>query len=115
MNYNVKNYTEQGGDVTHFGGQVVFEDGCQIDGLPSSPIPVASNSTLGGVKVGAGLSISENGVLSAPGPDIPSAAPEVKGLVYQGAAVSDASETVTASDFNALLASLRTAGILSSV
>ena len=26
MSYNAKNYTEQGGDVTHFGGKVVFED-----------------------------------------------------------------------------------------
>ena len=34
MSYNTKNYTEQGGDVTHFGGTVVFEEGCQIDGLP---------------------------------------------------------------------------------
>lgn len=30
MSYNVKNYTEQGGDVTHFGGKVVFEEGCEI-------------------------------------------------------------------------------------
>lgn len=34
MSYNAKNYTEQGGDATHFGGKVVFEEGCQIDGLP---------------------------------------------------------------------------------
>ncbi len=115
MDYNAKNYTEQGGDVTHFGGQVVFEEGCQIDGLPSSPIPVASSETLGGVKVGSGLSITENGVLSAPVPDIPSAAPEIKGLVYQGVAVNDAAEAVTVQDFNALLQSLRNAGILSNV
>lgn len=34
MSYNTKNYTEQGGEVTHFNGTVVFEEGCQIDGLP---------------------------------------------------------------------------------
>lgn len=44
MGYNVKNYTEQGGDVTHFGGKVVFEEGCEIQGLPDTPtVPVAEN------------------------------------------------------------------------
>ena len=33
MSYNTKNYTEQGGDVTHFGGKVVFDGGCQVEGL----------------------------------------------------------------------------------
>jgi hypothetical protein len=32
---NCKNYTEQGGSVTHFGGKVIFEEGCEIEGLPS--------------------------------------------------------------------------------
>lgn len=27
MSYNTKNYTEQGGDVTHIGGKLVFDDG----------------------------------------------------------------------------------------
>lgn len=27
MSYNVKNYTEQGGEITHIGGQLVFDDG----------------------------------------------------------------------------------------
>ena len=35
--YNVKNYTEQGGDVTHIGGKLVFDEGAQVDGLPSFP------------------------------------------------------------------------------
>ena len=34
MSYNTKNYTEQGGEVTHFKGKVIFEEGCHIDGLP---------------------------------------------------------------------------------
>ena len=83
MSYNVKNYTEQGGEVTHFGGKVVFEEGSQIEGLPSPSIPDAGAST--------------------------------KGLVKQGVAVADAvGETPTATEFNALLASLRTAGIIAS-
>ncbi len=33
--YNAKNYTEQGGDVSHIGGKLIFEEGAQVDGLPS--------------------------------------------------------------------------------
>lgn len=68
--YNAKNYTEQGGDVTHIGGKLVIEDGATVEGLPeggSYELPIASASELGGVKIGAGLSISEAGVLSANG------------------------------------------------
>ena len=36
MSYNVKNYTEQGGDVTHIGGRLVFEEGASVEGLPGS-------------------------------------------------------------------------------
>ena len=32
--YNVKNYTEQGGDVTHIGGKLVIEEGAFVEGLP---------------------------------------------------------------------------------
>ena len=32
MSYNVKNYTEQGGDVTHIGGKLVFEEGASVEG-----------------------------------------------------------------------------------
>ena len=35
--YNTKNYTEQGGDVSRFGGKVVFDEDCQIEGLPQMP------------------------------------------------------------------------------
>lgn len=34
--YNTKNYTEQGGDVTHIGGKLIFEEGAQVEGLPGS-------------------------------------------------------------------------------
>ena len=34
--YNVKNYTEQGGDVTHIGGQLVFDEGAGITGVPGA-------------------------------------------------------------------------------
>ena len=34
MSYNTKNYTEQGGDVTHIGGKLVFDEGGSIAGFP---------------------------------------------------------------------------------
>ena len=34
--YNAKNYTEQGGDVTHIGGKLIIEDGASIEGLPAA-------------------------------------------------------------------------------
>jgi len=112
MSYNTKNYTEQGGEVTHFGGKVIFEEGSQVEGLPAPELPVASDETLGGIKVGDGLSVTEEGVLST---DIPDADPETKGLVKQGEAVSDAAgDAPTSEEFNALLASLRAAGIIES-
>lgn len=36
MSYNAKNYTEQGGDVTHIGGKLVLEEGASVEGLPGS-------------------------------------------------------------------------------
>ena len=43
--YNVKNYTEQGGDVTHIGGKLVIEEGALVEGLPfpSGSITPAAN------------------------------------------------------------------------
>lgn len=35
MSSNVKNYTEQGGERTVIGGELVFEDGARVSGLPS--------------------------------------------------------------------------------
>ena len=36
MSYNAKNYTEQGGDVTHIGGKLIIDEGGSVEGLPSS-------------------------------------------------------------------------------
>ena len=33
--YNVKNYTEQGGDVTHIGGRLIIEPEAIVEGLPN--------------------------------------------------------------------------------
>ena len=37
MSYNAKNYTEQGGDVTHIGGTLIIEEGASVEGLLSTP------------------------------------------------------------------------------
>ena len=37
MSYTCKNYTEQGGDVTHIGGKLIVEEGGSVEGLPASP------------------------------------------------------------------------------
>ena len=34
--YNAKNYTEQGGDISHIGGKLIIEEGALVEGLPSS-------------------------------------------------------------------------------
>lgn len=44
MSYNVKNYTEQGGEVTHIGGELVIEEGASVEGLPSSFTPAENQA-----------------------------------------------------------------------
>lgn len=51
--YNTKNYTEQGGEVTHFGGKVIFEEGCEVNGSPA-----ASAESAGVVKQAANQAAS---------------------------------------------------------
>ena len=42
--YNAKNYAEQGGDVTHIGGKLIFEEGSSVEGLPSSYTPAENQA-----------------------------------------------------------------------
>ena len=39
MDYNTKNYTEQGGDKTVIGGTLEIKEGATVNGLPSSFTP----------------------------------------------------------------------------
>ena len=119
MSYNTKNYTEQGGDVTHIGGKLVFEEGSSVENFPGGggayTLPAATASKLGGVKVGSGLSITGSGVLSAD-PQTPSAATEsTAGVVRMmenqpNAAGSNLLALETA--FNSLLTKLKAAGLM---
>ena len=47
MSYNTKNYTEQGGDVTHIGGKLVFDEGSSIAGFPGAENFVPKNTNTG--------------------------------------------------------------------
>ena len=63
--YNAKNYTEQGGDVTHIGGTLVFEEGAQVTGLPSSSGGAAAeNQTASTATAVSGLKNDFNALLA---------------------------------------------------
>ena len=46
--YSAKNYTEQGGDVTHIGGKLIFEDGSKLKGglMPNQALEPFEGDTL---------------------------------------------------------------------
>ena len=103
--YNTKNYTEQGGEVTHIGGVLEFGEGAEVKDFPgggSYTLPPATASTLGGIKVGSGLSVTADGTLSADG-----ITPAVNQAELEATELAD---VVTA--FNALLNKLKTAGLM---
>ena len=64
MSYNAKNYTEQGGNVTHIGGKLVIEEGAQIEGLPSPEIPKAANKAASEASTVAALKEDFNDLLA---------------------------------------------------
>lgn len=101
-----KNYSTDGGDTLVIGGKLQIEEGAEVTGLPSGEggytLPAATTSTLGGVKVGNGLTVEADGTLSADGitPAANQAASEA----------ADLAGLVT--DFNSLLSNLKTAGLM---
>ena len=112
--YNAKNYTEQGGEVTHIGGKLIIEDGAEVEGLrgggSSDALPTASAETLGGVKAKVKdsetveVAVDEGGKLYVP------AVPQIDH--QENAVGEDVSALV--SSFNALLKALETAGLMKS-
>ena len=112
--YNAKNYTEQGGEKTVIGGTlevlpgatIVADEGATVEGFGGGSeyvLPIATQDTLGGVKAGTSgpVRIDNDGVvyLTTAGCQADSEAADVEGLV---------------SDFNALLAKLKNAGLMDS-
>ena len=121
MSYNTKNYTEQGGEKTVIGGTLEIKEGASVTGLSADPLLVTTEETLGGVKASAAdegdtveIKIGEDGKLYAP--TYPTDATEsVSGLVKMAANQADsiAEDTATlVTDFNALLAKLKAAGLM---
>ena len=112
MSYNAKNHTEQGGEKTVIGGTlevlpgatIVADEGATVEGFGGGGeyvLPIATQDTLGGVKAGSSgpVRIDNDGVvyLTTAGCQADSEATDVEGLV---------------SDFNALLAKLKTCGLM---
>lgn len=97
--YNTKNYTEQGGDVTHIGGKLIIEQGAEVEGMSGVAYTAGDNITIEGNEISATDTTYE------------AATESVLGLVKQAAAVADATDDAVTT-VNALLASLRAAGIL---
>ena len=103
-----KNYATDGGDTWVIGGKLVVEEGAEVEGLDGGSasegytLPAASASTLGGVKVGSGLTITD-GVLSADGITPAAAQASLE-------STAELADVITA--FNGLLAALKTAGIV---
>jgi len=96
--YNTKNYTEQGGDVTHIGGKLIIEQGAEVE-ISGVAYTAGDNITIVGNKI------------SATDTTYKAATASTRGLVKQAAAVADATNDAVTT-VNALLASLRAAGIL---
>ena len=109
--HNTKNFMAHGGNELVIGGKLTFLPGAVVEGGEGLfdggdgsgySLPVAGTETLGGIKVGSGLSITAQGVLSADG-------------VTPAAAQADSEATTIdglKEDFNVLLAALRTAGLM---
>ena len=113
--YNAKNYTEQGGEKTVIGGTLEIQEGASVTGLPSSQVPAATETTLGGVKATTktetytvAAKIGTDGNLYVPSyptvPEIPVAQNQVASTAEDIAGLL--------SDFNTLLTKLKTAGLM---
>lgn len=114
MGYNSKNYMEQGGEKWVIGGTLEIKEGASVTGLTSTAAP-ASETALGGVRAAAKeetdtvpVKIGGDGILYVPAypvvPEIPAAANQADSTA------TDATGLVT--DFNALLAKLKAAGLM---
>lgn len=116
MSYNVKNYTEQGGDKTVIGGTLEIREGASVTGLPSdNTLTAATSAALGGVKAAeksdgdtVEAKIGSDNKLYVPAyPVIPEAAVAANQAASESATVSALKD-----DFNALLTKLKTAGLM---
>lgn len=69
------------------------------DGIYLKTLPVASSSTLGGVKIGSGLTVAADGTISAAAQyTLPTASSSIKGGIKVGAGLTMSSETLNHSN-----------------
>ena len=121
MSYNVKNYTEQGGEKTVIGGILEIKEGATVTGITATAAP-ASAAALGGIKAAASaagdtvevkIDTASSKLYVPTYPVLPEEATvEVAGIVKQATNVAAVEEALTADDFNALLDALIAAGIM---
>lgn len=126
MSYNVKNYTEQGGEKTVIGGEIVINGTLSVGDDATVPVitTAATATVLGGVKAatrGAGDTVEckidgTSKKLYVPTyPVLPEGATTEKaGIVKQAVNVPEAAGAPTKAEFNALITALITAGIMAS-
>ena len=112
MGYNAKNYTEQGAEKTVIGGELEIlpgatikaDEGATVEGFGGGGeyvLPIATQDTLGGVKAGTSGPVRIDN----------------DGVVYLTTASCQDESTATdmetlVTDFNALLAKLKTCGLM---
>ena len=128
MSYNAKNYTEQGGEKTVIGGEIVINgkitvsDGGEVAGI-TGVAGAATAKVLGGVKAaakGAGdtvevkIDTSTSKLYVPTYPVVPEeATTETAGTVKQAENVAlAAGEAPTKAEFNALITALIEAGLM---
>ena len=122
MDYNAKNYMAQGGDRLVIGGTLEIQEGASVTGLPPAVVAVATEEALGGVLAAAKTEtdtveakIGEDHKLYVPPYTLPAAVADTIGGVKLAAnqAASTATElSGLVTEFNTLLAALKTAGIM---
>lgn len=122
MSYNVKNYTEQGGEKTVIGGILEIKEGATVTGITATAAP-ASAAALGGIKAEAStagdtvevkIDATSSKLYVPTYPVLPEeATAEAAGIVKQATNVPEAAgEAPTAAEFKALLDALIAAGIM---
>ena len=114
MSYNAKNYTEQGGAETVIGGTLEILEGASVTGLPPCEVSPAGANAIGGIK--AATKAAGDTVEAKIGSDNRLYVPTYPSVDYPQAASQSASTatdvTELLADFNALLAKLKTAGLM---
>jgi hypothetical protein len=114
MSYNTKNYTEQGGEKTVIGGTLEIKEGASVTGITTATIVDALTSDDAtkalSANQGKALKTAVDAKYTAA-----NATTAAAGLVKQSVLVADAAGSAPSkAEFDALIAALKTAGIMAS-